>query len=399
MTRLQLVYSIIVAALTVSGELRAQPTPPRARLTEELRLDATIEDFPRVGRVYVGPRGQIVVPIAQDNNLRIYDSTGRRTAVFGRKGAGPGEFQSITAVGWVADTMWVVDFRQLRVTYVSPAATVLRTMTYPISSVARPARGAVGPPPPGGFTRFTPDAILTDASMIGDAAVLQLGASRATSGYRAIIRVVPGGGQHRQIARLPNSEDERWMMVIGGLGNPIPFTAQPFTAVSPSGDRVAHMTSVATSREGGTFTVTLLRTTGDTAFVRTFPFRGVLVPQSAKDSALAEFIPRSGAVREGSADLPRRFQAMARQKMPAIFPGVEALLLGLDNTVWVGLRRTAEGQTMLVLDGRGEPVASVLLPPGSRLLQASATRVWIAETDRDGLTSVVRYRVSNIARL
>jgi hypothetical protein len=60
---------------------------------------------------------------------------------------------------------------------------------------------------------------------------------------------------HRSRSTSLNSDDERWMMVIGGLGNPIPFTAQPLRAVSPSGDRVAHMTSVATFRDGLTSVV------------------------------------------------------------------------------------------------------------------------------------------------
>lgn len=49
--------------------LGAQPTAPRLTLAEELRLDAGTEDFPT--RVLVGPRGQIVVPINADMQLRV----------------------------------------------------------------------------------------------------------------------------------------------------------------------------------------------------------------------------------------------------------------------------------------------------------------------------------------
>src|SRR3954464_7919991 len=119
---------LVVLALVVSaGDLVAQSSPPKRQIVEDLRLDATAEDFPDVGPVTVGPRGQIVVPISNDQQLRIYDATGKKTATFGRKGSGPGEFRRATWFGWTGDTLWVYDTDLRRVTYVSPAATLIRT--------------------------------------------------------------------------------------------------------------------------------------------------------------------------------------------------------------------------------------------------------------------------------
>lgn len=83
--------------------------------------------------------------------------------------------------------------------------------------------------------------------------------------------------------------------------------------------------------------------------------------------------------------------------MPAVYPGTESLLIGLDNTIWVGLRRTDAGQRFLVLNSKGDPVAAVDLPPRTRLMQASATRLYAVETDPDGLQSVIRYAVSGVS--
>src|SRR5689334_19461011 len=104
----------------------ALPAPPRARITEDVRLDANAEDFPRVRQAYVGPRGQIVVPLFEDRQLRIYDSTGARRARLGRSGAGPGEFGDFSSLGWKGDTMWVADGSLRRISYYSPGDSLLR---------------------------------------------------------------------------------------------------------------------------------------------------------------------------------------------------------------------------------------------------------------------------------
>jgi len=66
---------------------------------------------------------------------------------------------------------------------------------------------------------------------------------------------------------------------------------------------------------------------------------------------------------------------------------------GMDGTIWIGLRATAEGNPWLVLDAAGVPIGHVLLPANVVLLQASRQRIWGSEQDSDGLRSVVSYSV------
>ena len=96
----------------------AADSPPRGdaewELVEDLRLDANVEDFSLVGRLYVGPQHEIVVPEPQDDRLRLYDSTGTLVAAIGRRGSGPGEFQHVGVGFWAADTLVVWDGRFAR---------------------------------------------------------------------------------------------------------------------------------------------------------------------------------------------------------------------------------------------------------------------------------------------
>lgn len=377
----------------------AAPAPPFVRLTEELRLDAEEHDFPAVTRVWVGPRGEIVVPIQQDMQLRMFDSTGLPVARVGRRGDGPGEFRWMGAFGWKADSMFVVDPQLRRVVEFAPDGRVQRTSTHWMPSRQPGATASAGSTLEERLTFFSPTGIAPDGTMLGGASLAPLpGMEREPFGEQVFVRV-GADGNPRVLLTIPRSGDPRWSLAIDGFGFDLPFTRFPVWASSFRGDRVVHLWTAATSRTGGTFTVSAFRTTGDTLFVRTYPYVGVPIPQSAKDSALAAMLPRPGQPTEGPADLPQRRQAAARDRMPATYPGVEYLVVGLDATVWVALRATSEGTPVLALDGdTGIPLARILLPRGERLRQAMRTRAWVTRTDEDGIASVVRYRIDGIPR-
>jgi hypothetical protein len=367
-----------------SSQAQAQIDAPRVRIVEDLRLDATAEDFPTVTRIYVGPRGQIVVPIATDQQLRIYGADGKKIAAFGRRGAGPGEFASISLLGWKGDSIWVQDFRQRRTTYIGADFKLLRTELWPTVDLQTTEPGRVG--------AFDPLALLPDGTWLGQGFIVTAdGSSR--QGALALRR---RDGSYRIVLRQSSDQDNPNLMRVAGLGRFVPFALQPQYAFPYDGSRFGELSAPLPAAERSHFTVTVVRATGDTVFSRRYEFRGVAIPGSAKDSALAAMVPRSGHVSEGPPDLPQRFQAMARDRMPNWYIPVEALTLGLDQTIWVGMRLTDAGRAYLILNGRGDPIGSVLLPRSTRLRQASATHIWVTETDDDGLTSVVRYRVEGL---
>lgn len=357
----------------------AQPAAPRVRLVEELRLDATTEDFPSVTRVFVGPDGRIVVPINADMHLRVYDTSGKKIGVVGRRGSGPGEFNSVSLVGWAADTMWVGDVRQYRTSFFAPDLTLLRTTAWsqsptPINDAER-------------LGYFYPAAILPDGSAIGEGLIMPTGTERGPSRGSATVRRSSSGAL-TLLARRPPDEEAPWMMWVSGLGQLVPFALQPQRVFDAR--RFAELTAPIPTSQDGTFNVTVISTTGDTVYSRRYPFRGVLIPRAAKDSAAASFLGRRT---EGPADTPRRFQAMAHERMSSWYIPVETIMLGHDRTVWIGMRPAAEGRPYLVLNAAGDPVGTVTVPRSTRVRQARADRIWVTETDDDGLSSVVRYRV------
>jgi hypothetical protein len=361
-------------------------------IEEELRLDANAEDFSSSVRVLVGTRGEIVVPLSQDGQLRIYDSTGRRIAAVGRRGQAPGEFQSLGRVGLKADTFWVHDARARRFTYVAPTGEILRTGSLP-GSLA----GITPFSPVQGFGLITAVGINADGSMLAMGRRMEGEVGRFNIDPNDEVLNISVSGEIRGVAQAPSLQDERWNMEVAGLGRSVPFAARPHAAFSSDGSRFAFLTTDLTSDEGGTWTITVYRANGDTAFTRTFPFHGVPIPGDARDSAAAAEIRPPGSPTEGPPDLDIRFQKLALERMPPVYPPLQALLLGMDETAWITLRDTAGVRTTHVLDARGELVGTVALSTRSTIRQAMSTRIWVTEVDDVDLASVVRYRVRGIS--
>jgi hypothetical protein len=369
------VRSILLLCLLLAPAAHAQPTAPRVRIVEDLRLDATAEDFPAVGRIYVGPHGQIAVPIQADMQLRVYDASGKRLANVGRRGAGPGEFMGINAVGWLHDTMWVGDLRQRRTVFVGPDYTVLRTQA------RQPRQGADG------SVAFM-DPILF---LPGGGALLQ--GMQLSPGRRGVLIHRDASGTEREILALPSSDSSPRMIWVNGFGFGVPFSLQPQFSFAPNGQSFVELSADIPARQDATFHVRLFSITGDTVFGRAYPFRGIPIPRRVADSAIATLRPSPGHAVNEAPDMAKRVQDIARDRISRWYIPAETITSGLDHTIWIGMRPTEEGRGYLILNGRSDPIGSLLVPVSTRVRQASATHIWVTETDDDGLSSVVRYRV------
>jgi hypothetical protein len=384
----------------VTGGASAGPTPvdpyalPRARLVEELRLDAEAEDFSVVSRILVGPSGQIALPLLQDRQIWIYEAEGRRVAVTGRRGSGPGEFQNLGPAGWLGDTIWVHDrTNDNRITYIGPDGTLLRTSPLPNPLRVTPPGGDA----PRDLLVFMPATIFSDGAMLGGGYYMIPELNRISTFQ--MVYLAPSGDA-RIVAEPPSSSDDpRWTLVVEGFYRAAPFAMQPQSVVMADGNGFATLYAEPAPPDGVVATLTMFASDGDTLFTREYAMPATPVPASVRDSVLAAILPAPGAPppTEGPADLRQRFHAQARERAWPVYAPVTAVRSGLDDTLWLDLRETDDGRITLVLDARGEPVGTVPIPERSVIRQASRTHLWVTETDALGLASVVRYRVEGLA--
>ena len=381
-THLLIAGATLCLACTGAGDDSPQPEDAEGdsgdavwELAEDLRLDGNAEDFSAVGWVYVGPEGHIVVPEPQDSRVRIYDSTGSLVTMVGRSGEGPREFQHLSSVFWAADTMVVWDAQLNRGTHLLTDGTLIRTEAGRFFGRESRASGADST-----YIRFIPIAVDAEGAKLGEAYLLVSTGDRSEVGGAVLVRV-SRDGEPSVVATPPNLEDD--LVVVSGLGNPIPFAFRARVGIAADASRFLFMTADQSTLEP-TYNLTLVRPVDDTVFSRSYAYPGEPISDSAMERGLADMVPEN--------ELARRFRALARERAPVVYPPTD-VTLGLDGTIWVELRRTEGGTPVHVLSASGDPIGSLLLPARSSIQQASMTHLWVTEYDPLDLVSVVRYRV------
>ena len=119
--------------------LQAQPAAHWS-LREELRigsLNDAATAFGNIGAVRIGPQNRIYIAEPLQQQLRVFDSTGRPAGVIGRKGRGPGEFESITEMGFLGDTTYVLDALLRRISWFTATGEFIGSLQVTLSPFPR----------------------------------------------------------------------------------------------------------------------------------------------------------------------------------------------------------------------------------------------------------------------
>jgi len=331
------------------------------QMQQLVRISGIEEDLVPID--FVSPRWDGVVAFSQPQDflVRIYASSGEMLGKFGRSGEGPGEFAGISRLGWIADTLWVFDAIQQRLTYISPNLELVRTTASGLS------RGTLGVTRDGG--------LIVGNSAPGDWYEFDRFSFDGQQKIGTIGRMPPG--DHPQV-RYP-----------GGTVT-IPYASTPHYAVSRNGEWLAYVVPSIEGPESGTFSVTVLSSNGNELFVSRFPFQGEEIPEADWNATIerrAHTLGRFG--------MSEQVDILRQAPKPRFFPPVSRILLGDDGTCWVELRGQADGVPYYVIDSGGTLVGGILLTSGDRVgAIISSNEVWVLEPDEFGTEDLVRYRVS-----
>jgi hypothetical protein len=381
--RLLGIAAVVVAARGLSG----QASVPQRQLVEELRLDASREDFPLIHWLTVGPHGEIAVPIDQDQQIRLYDVAGRRIKVVGRVGGGPGEFRAISHTGWRGDSLWAYDDALKRVTMMPLVGKAQRTI--PLAPSMNEGGATPNTVAPDKIFSFVPMTLRADGRMIGTA---MLGTSRAGDTRTVVLSSSPDGTSRRTLAEVP-ADDPAFVTLrptgSSAVMHAVPFTTASMVRFSPDGSRFAIL-SVEPGESDATYRLTIISADGDTILHRVEQIAGERIPADTIERRLnAIGRPGRSGIAPYSPAVAAEMRKLVRARIPRVYPPVENVALGLDGSVWLVLR----GSKTVVFDEKGTPLMRVQLPPRTSLIQATRDRIWTIQADDDGLTSVVRYRL------
>lgn len=376
----------------------AQPTGPLVPLVEEVRLSGVDEEFSTIDPnfMHVASDGRMLIWDASTSQVLIFSAAGKRIATFGRRGQGPGEFSRTVTAGWLADTLWVYDVGQRRFTFVAPDNSMLRVQPFqPAAQHTQAPATTLG----GAMVRVTPVSLYRDGSMLASVLVRAPGAQGGASerplptryvvlsGSGELSRVVGTPPENRATIRASVRPADAPAGAIIFVGATLPGGGTPpraETAVAPHGRRLAFVETNLRRGGAGTFALRVLRPTGDTVLARTYPFDRIPMSKRVEDSIVTSLRPE--------------LRDSARARMNGQFSPVTAVVLGLDDSIWLQMHETTAGVPCTLLDDRGQPMLTVVLPRRTELVQAGRGVVWAIQRSADDVPSVVRYRVATPKR-
>lgn len=378
----------ILAALSgIAGVARMPVTmsgqaPHSLSLTQDLRIDADEQDLGPIGFVAVAPNGTIVLGQPQDGHIKFFDARGAAIGAFGRKGQGPGEFQSLLRSGWLADSLWVSDGSTRRYTVLTSTRALGRTVPW----VSSPSHSATSTSPPK-YTFISPRSLVRgDAQLV----VASLSPDSPWPGGKrtdeVVLRTSPEGMVRRVVAwRTPveclvnaRSGD----VVVSAI---LPFCASPIDDVSPDGSRYAVAEVVADSPRRGRYRLSVYSTSGEALWSRVYSYEPVSIPRHVSDSVVSSRTSRLP---------PAQVAAWRAITLPSFYPPLSRVLAGRDQTTWVETYSLSGDRQWRMLNEIGDIAATMSVPRSLRVMVATRDTIWATETGDDGLQSVVRFRVS-----
>ncbi|MGD2136552.1 MAG: 6-bladed beta-propeller, partial [Gemmatimonadales bacterium] len=339
----------------------------------------------------VAPDGRIFTLHPQNDEIRVHGRDGAFLTTIGRQGEGPGEFSSAGTIGLLGDTLWVLDYGTYRFSYFDLDGTLISSQRIPIDLGDTPDDR---PPRPRG--------LLSDGTIIGSPPAWSHLVAIGEITEQVVVRMDSLGRPSDTVVTY-SLANTTWEVTDpdspSGLRS---YTNQPFSdaeIVGPGETRpiiVRVERSAATAVVPSTFVVTKTTLTGDTVFSRSFEYTPIPISEVLVDSVVRVRAEQVSSSRLGSPPTAARAAELARASFyqPACHPPVSMLVLGRDGTIW--LRREDAGAALVewnVLAGNGDPLGTVLLPRGLRVLEAERGTVWGSEYDELDVPYIVRYRV------
>lgn len=365
---------------------------PEWRLVPELRIgsvDDEDQSLTVITSVTVAADGTIYLPQRQDQNIRVYDRTGKLLRIIGGKGGGPGEFEGLVHVGILRDTLYAPDFRHRRVTFFTMDGELIGTLPISVGRTSTPYS-------PGGVSRM-----LEDGSVLGTLGALSRAIATGEVTHVPTLRADREGTVLDTVYRMPLGSSQLSLK----LGNGEAYTAQPYPD-SPIGawsdDGILEVEREATddAREGF-FRLTWISFSGDTTLVRRYRYAPHRLDAAVGDSIIDAIAARftDWAARVGASRNDLVGQLRRGIIIPRHLPPITAALIAQNGDVWLR-RENVPGATVRwnVLSGQGDVLALFSLPKRVRPIHIDATHVYAAETDDLDVPYLVRYRIDRGSR-
>jgi hypothetical protein len=349
---------LVIAPL---GTLAGQ-APPALRTSTLPGADGV--DWVSVASIAVSRSGVVAVAEGADRQVVLFPVGARAPMRIGRKGEGPGEFESIAVIGWHADSFWVRDQRKLSL--FSPSGQFIRHIPIPSPQLALPGR--------------EPERLLGGI-------VLALGADDqmvqllTTRGQALVVGTVGRSGVLNRAAMTIEPPKCPGQGVPGAVR--MPFCTKPLVSASASGRWIASV--VLASRAAGrvAMNVTVTDEAGTARWAQKLDFAEVPISRQYADSIRGVIAGYQGT--------PPELAAKVRAaEMSTFFPPVTDVLVGKDGELWLRVRVAPDGFVWQRHDGTGRMIGRASASPRLELQAVAGSTAWGVMRDADDVPQVVR---------
>lgn len=363
----------LVVALSLPGVLSGQ-------LAVDLRADPGFSptsdcQMTIVRHLLVGPDMSVFVPDLAAAEIYRFSESGQTCSRVVRRGKGPGEAVSISAVGLLGDSIWLIDGTLQRITLFPPS---------------------LEPP----YTQWTSDrcpgrawALLPD----GRCVMTVVPTEPVPSAYH----VVAAGAHWTRADTLATVSvrnlSMRFESPSAGLALNQPFADGPIVAVAQTGTVVAVVERQASSSSRSSFRVRTWTPSGGWLADTSFSYRARALTSGVVDStidAMMHQVKRRGMATPVTADSLR-----ARLYRPRYLPPVLDVRVTPDSLVWIKTQGdiasspTLTGGLWLVLDLRARVRQWVRAPQDLLIVAFDGPWLWGVRLSPDDEPQIARYRV------
>ena len=318
--------------------------------------------FTREPRLIALPDGGAVILAADDASVAVVSPTGQLLHRVGRKGQGPGEFQTVASFGIVGDTLWLRNWPQPRISSFDSAGIHLRTWRSQVQygdvysspqgisgllrdgyRYASPDGTVLGKPP----RSPKPVLLFRDGSEVPDTIMTR-------PGFDGLVVERVGVFQLRPFPQPP-------------LMSPLPDGAGLLFATWSDGPGVTFSRFDHTGRLVGRFSHSFSRIPVTRRIIEALADSGVAMARE----------PYEWARREGR-PVPANLRVAVEEGLaaPTHFPPIQDMFVAQDDNVWLRLFTRDGDSDWLVLTPAGRALWQVRSPRGVRFQDAVGAFVW-----------------------
>lgn len=380
MTSSPLLLALVAVGIGSCGDRQA-PTDrelvPEYELVEVAVIGGASSTLTHPGSIVFDPAsGKLYVSQPFEHTVLTFEGSGEPLSQIGRRGAGPGEFQSVASVGLHGPFLYIMDPAQQRITF-------FRDEQYSHT------RNLIPPPMGPPYVVIGPQFLLDDGAALTLAGV----PAAAIPDGIADLPLIRFGGPEGGSSTIATIRTEHMQLVLDSDRGPI-YTGQPLgkrdrMAVAKNGERIMLVAS-REDDEGVALHITQLGPSGDTTQVTTCRLEAR--PVTADDrrrlvSQMSDRVSRDFGVYGRSIDR----QIAGELHFPAWHPPLGSVVATATNETWLEIV-SGDERTWFSVDSTGQPRRAVVVPGGHGIAEAWDQFVWTVSTDAFGASVITMFR-------